>query len=148
MALLTVGFATGHPTSHIHVATQSQGGALWGVHITGAIGMAIMGLACLVILRKTLQHIPRMIPKTPNTPGSSHHAPSPKTKKVAGEGVATNTQTKMVTQKHAQNSKIQNNQHHASESMYLRDGNEHHARQYTNNQSANIGSRGARCRIL
>ena len=58
MALLTVGlaFATGHPTRHIHEATQSQGGTLWRVQITGAIGMTTMGLVCLVILRKTLQH--------------------------------------------------------------------------------------------
>ena len=123
MTLLTVGFATGHTTSHVHVATQSQGGTLC-VQITGAIGMAIMGLACLVMLRKTLQHIPRMIPKTPNINehGSFHHATSPKTKQMAGGGVATNTQTKMATQKHAQNSKIQNNQHQASESIYFRDG--------------------------
>jgi hypothetical protein len=147
MILLTFRVATGYPTSHMHVATQSQGVALWGLQIIGAIGMALTGLTCLVMLRKTLQHIPRMIPQTPNTPGSSHHATSPKKKKVAGGGVATSTQTKMATQNHAQNNKAQNNQH-ASKSVYFCDGDKHHARQYTNNKSANIGSRSARCSVL
>jgi mannitol-specific phosphotransferase system IIBC component len=110
MTLLTAGWlATGHPTSHRHVATQRQDGALWCVQIAGAIGMVVMGLACLAMLRKS-KHRTSLAASTMQ----AH-----RTQKSGRRRSGNHTQAKMATQKHAQSSKMQNNQHHASGAKYI-----------------------------